>query len=397
MRKDDYFFKDTLNMKNKNKGNISRKSIVHVALGHNVEDSRVFYRECVSLSKSYNVTLICSGNETGKFTKDGVHVLQIKHRTFPLLLIHSFLRSVCVSGVVYHAQDVPGLILSFLLKLIYWNRMVIFDVHEYYDAYAFDKRKKLNKRGKIFNKIYTLLLKPVLPRLCRGIITICPIMSKDYIGLNSNIEVIYNFPKSSLLEDIKSNDKLDPKYDYLVYHGGIKEDRGIMLYPRLLKALEDEKVRLLIMGDFKFENLRTRFDDLCKELNIEHRVITTGQLLFKDTISYLKNKVRFIGLTLFTYQEDHKKAINQKIFESLYLGMPQVGSDYRIYFKKFILDNKAGLGADFHNIESQVKAVKHIFSNYDEYKNRCLEIRNDYIWETEENKLFNFYKKLLDS
>lgn len=383
-------------MKRENKNNNNCiKSVTHIGLRHSPEDSRVFYRECVSLSKSYTVNLICVENETKEFTKDGVNIIKLKQKTFPLLLIQAFFKAVRLSSEVYHVHDVEGLIISFLLKLLYWNKTIIFDVHEYYDAYALDKNKVLNKRGKVFHKMYTFLLKPALTRFCKGIIVICPIMKEDYSRLNKNVEIIYNYPKSSLLEEIKSNNKLDPKYDYLVYHGGIKEDRGIMLYPRLLKALEDGRVRLLIMGAFKYENLKSRFDNLCKELDIEHRVITTGQLPFKETISYLKNNVHFIGMTLFTYQEDHKKAINMKIFEYLYLGMPQIGSDYRIYFKKFILDNKTGIGADFHNIESQIRAAKTIFSNYDEYRNRCLEIRKNYIWETEEKKLLRYYQGLM--
>ncbi len=373
------------------------KTVIHIGLWHTIEDSRVFFRECVSLSKQYTLKLICVGDETKEFLKDGVHVFQIRKRRgffYPLFFIQAFLRAIWLSGEVYHVHEIDSLILAFLLKLFHWNKKIIFDVHEYYEDYALDKNVKRNKKAKMFFRIYTYFLKPILPRFCRGIITINPLMKDDYSRLNKHIEVIYNYPKSSLLDEIESNNALDPQYDYLVYHGGIKEDRGIMLYPQLLNALEDEKVRLLIIGGFVYDNLKAKFDNLCKELGIEHRVITTGQLPFKETISYLKNNVPYIGLTLFTYQNDHKKAINMKIFEYLYLGIPQVGSDWRIYFRKYILKPGAGIGADYYDIETQIKAVKTIFSNYDTFRNTCLDIRDNYIWETEEKKLLKFYGTL---
>jgi glycosyltransferase involved in cell wall biosynthesis len=370
------------------------KSVIHIGLWHTVEDSRVFYRECVSLSKKYAVALICVGDETKEYVKDGVRVFQIEKRFYPFFFVQAFFRAISLPGEVYHVHEVDSLLLAFFLKTFHWNKKVVFDVHEYYEDYALDKRKKLNKKAKLWFKTYTFLLKPILSRFCKGIITINPLMKEDYSRLNKSVEVIYNFPESSLLNEVKPNGLLDTHYDYLLYHGGIKEDRGILLYPRLLNALEDENVRLLVIGGFVYDNLKQRFNALCKELDIEHRVITTGQLAFKETISYLKNNVRYIGLSLFTYQNDHRKAINMKIFEYLYLGIPQVGSDWRIYFNKFILDNQAGIGADYYDINSQIKAVKTIFSNYETFRNRCLEFKDNYTWETEKNKLFRFYEKI---
>ena len=370
------------------------KTVIHIGLWHTVEDSRVFYRECLSLSKKYSVKLICLGNETKEYAKDGVRVFQIKKRFYPIFFAKAFFRAIRLPGEVYHVHEVDSLLLAFILKIFHWNNKIVFDVHEYFEDYALDKRKKLNKKAKTWFKVYTFILKPILVRLCSGIITINPLMKEDYSRLNKRVEVIYNFPDFSLLDQIKPNNLLAPQYDYLLYHGGIKEDRGILLYPRLLNALEDENVHLLVIGNFVYDNLKARFGNLCKELGIEHRVITTGQLPFKETISYLKNDVRYIGLSLFTYQNDHKKAINMKSFEYLYLGIPQVGSDWRIFFRKFILHKKAGISADYYNINSQIKAVKTIFSNYNAFKDRCLEARSNYTWETEENKLFKFYEKI---
>lgn len=370
------------------------KTVIHIAPSHSIEDARVFYRECVSLSKEYAVNLICVGGETKEFVRDGVHIFQIKKKIFPFFLIQVFFTAIRLSGEVYHVHEVDSLILSFLLKAFRWDMKIIFDVHEYFEDYALDDRKKLNKKAKAWFKIYAFLLKPILPRFCNGIVTISPLMKERYYRLNQNIEILYNYPKSSLLDEIESNNALDPQYDYLVYHGGIKEDRGIMLYPRLLSALEDERIRLLVIGRFD-KKLKIKFDDLCKELGIEHQVITTGYLPYKGLIGYLKNNVRYVGLTLFGYQEDHKKAINTKVFEYLYISIPQIGSDYRIYFRKYVLENKVGIGADYYDLETQIKAVKTILSNYAAFRNRCFEIRNDYLWETEERKLLQFYRNLL--
>lgn len=378
----------------------TRRSIIHIGLWHTIEDSRVFFRECVSLSKKFKVHLVCAGPETKEFEKMGVLVYQIKKSSYSSFIKQAFRIVSKLPGDLYHVHEIDSLLLALVKKMMCWRKKIIFDVHEYYEEYAFDKNKLLNSKAKNFNKFYVLFIKPFFLRFLSGIITINPLMQADYSKLNSNTETIYNFPEFSQLDSIKANNLLDPQLKYLVYHGGIKEDRGILIYPKLLQALNDENSRLLIIGgfpkDYPFHDLEDRFHAICKECQVERQVITTGQLPFSETISYLKNNVPMIGLTLFTYQKDHEKAINLKIFEYLYLKIPQVGSDYRIYFKKFILDNDAGQGADYYDLDSQVKAVRTIFSSFDAFRKNCLHVRNNYTWQTEEKKLFHFYETLLE-
>ena len=108
-------------MKNENKSGNYVKSVTHIGLKHVAEDSRVFYRECVSLAKPYVVNLVCVGSETKEFTKDGVNVIQMKDRSFLVLLLQTFFRAIRLPCDVYHAHDVESLIASFLLKLFIFS------------------------------------------------------------------------------------------------------------------------------------------------------------------------------------------------------------------------------------------------------------------------------------
>ena len=118
-----------------------KKKVCHFTIVHTPEDTRIFHKECKSLAKEYDVTLVTTCDTS--FDKDGVHVLGIGYpkstadRIKRIFSIIPLLRR--QKADVYHFHDPELIFTGFLLKKLY-GKTVVYDVHEHYTSKLIDKR-----------------------------------------------------------------------------------------------------------------------------------------------------------------------------------------------------------------------------------------------------------------
>lgn len=370
------------------------KKITILWLGHYFWDSRIFYKQALSLSKEFEVKCLWWIFSSKKWEFEVKWIKNIwfsSNRLF--ILFKAWWYGIKYKSDIYVAHDIDSYLVVVWIKLFRWKSKIIFDSHEYYNLYD---KAKFSKIELILLFIFSKIIKPSTIRLFNWVTVVTEDM-KDFYRLK-NKEVIYNFPSLLIFNNIKKNNLLYDNYKYFIYHWSISEDRW--LNKMLEIYIESKKIfnnlKFLIIWPFSRKTLEVDFKEKIKKLWLEKNIIITWKLSYEVTISYIKNSVPKIWFCLFSNTWQISKSIPIKMLEYLYLEIPQIWSNHIKSFNKIIVNNKTWLAINYWNIQESVNAVKEIYNNYNEYTNNCWKIKNNYTWENEEKKLLEFYKKLIN-
>jgi len=370
----------------------SNEQIIHVALRHPHYDSRVFHKESVSSAAIYHTTLLACGHDKKEW-----YELDVKKVTFGDICIwkriYSFGLYIFRSPAsLLHVHETESLLLALLIKCFRPSKKIVFDVHEYFDLYVRQEKKKWYVR--CYYWFFFYIIRPIVLPVVSHVCVVTPDMINQYTFGKKIPTVIFNYHKTDQLQEITGNNLLSKEKKYIVYHGGISKDRGALIFPELLRYLRED-INLLIIGKWNNNDLKSSFFTKCREYQVEKRVVYPGSLSFLETMAYLANEVPMIGMTLFEYQADHEKAINIKMFEYLYFGIPQIGSDYRTYYQSYIVDNGLGRGVslDAHPKDVAIE-IEDMFERFDILQHHIQGSKETWSWRSEEKKLLDLYSDL---
>ncbi len=368
------------------------KKVLIFWLAHRNWDSRVFYKQAISLSKKFYVKCLWGVFSSKKWNwkEEGIKNFWFEWNRI-IVLFKWVLYWIRNRADLYVAHDIDSYLVVVLIKLLKWKSKIIFDSHEYYDLYNLSK---FNLAWKITLFSFINIIKPFTIKLFSWITVVTEDMT-DFYKLN-NVETIFNYPEVNLLEKVKSNNVLSNKNKYLVYHWWISEDRGIYemigVFEEYLKL--DDSVRFLLIGKFSTKELEDKVLDLIKWNHLSDKIIITWQLTLIETISYLKNDVDKIWFCLFDNVWQISKSIPIKMLEYLYLEIPQIWSNHIWYFNKIIEAWRAWVWVKYWEVSNEVSAVQEIFDKYWVYVKNCKDIKNNYTWWNEEKKLLEFYNNI---
>ena len=116
--------------------------ICHVTVGHNPTDDRIFYKECSSLAKKFQVSLIAPNRE--EITKkNGVKFHLFEESGFFSNLKKVYKLAKEINADIYHVHEFELLPYFLWLKWRY-GKKIIYDAHEtiYYYFMEFTRRPK---------------------------------------------------------------------------------------------------------------------------------------------------------------------------------------------------------------------------------------------------------------
>ena len=109
--------------------------VCHMSSAHIGLDVRIFYKQCISLSKNYDVSLvICASDKEVHFAKENnINLIQLKQPSSRVnrMFIQSFkcFRSALkTNSKIYHFHDPELIPYGIILRLL--GKRVIYDVHE---------------------------------------------------------------------------------------------------------------------------------------------------------------------------------------------------------------------------------------------------------------------------
>jgi glycosyltransferase involved in cell wall biosynthesis len=366
------------------------KNICHITTVHPRYDTRIFLKECISLNKLYKVHLIVADG-LGNEVKNGVFIYDVGLRQKSRLKRaridsrKAFKKAVKLNCDLYHFHDPELIPISLKIKKI--GKKVIFDAHEDLPRQILSKPYLNKALSLVFSKIISFYESYSCPRF-DYIIAATPFIRTKFLKINSNSEVINNFP---ILGELSNNVKWSDKKNVISFVGGITKIRGIKELLEAIKISEFD-FKLKLIGEFSPIKFKEELGGLLKN----EKVNFLGYLIRIEVASCLKQSK--IGIVTFLPSPNHIDSQPNKMFEYMSAGIPVVSSNFPLW-KEIVEGNNCGLTVDPKDPKEISGAIEKLLSNdklaEEMGQNGKKAIFEKYNWGIEEKKLLNIYKKIL--
>jgi glycosyltransferase involved in cell wall biosynthesis len=243
-----------------------KSKILHCSVVHSIDDSRIFYKECVSLVNfGYNVSYIAKSSVNLNFNNStylgvNIHILKNNQR-----IINNFkVFKKALKFNIIHFHDPELIIIGLLLKL--FGKKVIYDVHENY-------RQTIFYKTNINNNFKWMLIKGIIffeflaNNLFDAIVVVTP--NIKHLFTNNRTVLVRNFPV--LTPVIKAFDF--PEKNIVIYIGSLSEKRGIIEIIKATKYFRNN-TELWIAGQWS----DIKFQKICENLNEYNNIKYLGHL-----------------------------------------------------------------------------------------------------------------------
>jgi len=372
--------------------------VCHFSSVHQVWDTRVFYRECVSLAKEFDVTLIAVGE--GNYIKQDVRVIGIpKPKNFWYRYLCTiwkvFILTVKVDTQIYHIHDAEMVPFGIVLSLL--GKKVIYDIHENTHGDILLKPWLPKPVRKILASLYNLVLK-IASRFMHFIIVVAdPKFLPNFFVKEADCTIIQNFADTSEMDEFRVIDRHLLPNNHLFYVGMIR-DMYYSIDPILeaIAILKEKGIRidLHLVGYFGSKT-NTKLDTVACWKSIQDQVHYYGFLETKE--AYKISMQCKIGICIKNQPEDMLVSHERKLFEYMAIGLPSIFCNRSIYTD---LNTKTSIGLAI-NIESPDEisvAIADLLQNDKNYaasQNNFIHSSAVYNWQKEEQKLLKLYRILL--
>ncbi|MES2800226.1 MAG: glycosyltransferase family 4 protein [Bacteroidota bacterium] len=364
------------------------KKVCHITSAHMQRDIRILIKECVSLSKNYDVHLVVLNGNDEVYNKVTIHSTSypIKRRLdrFTKGVKAVYKKALEVDADVYHLHD-PEL-LQVAKKLKRRNKIVIFDAHE--DLPAQIKGKYwINKylRGIVAWAAYTYENRTV--KKIDAVVTATPFIAERFKGIGKVVANINNYP---LLNELESATDWSQKAKEACYIGGATEIRGCT---ELVEAFDDKlDMTVNFAGNYSPDNYRG-------QLMLLHgwKYVKEHGFVGRKEVAEILGRSKY-GLVMFQAFQNHIEAQPNKMFEYMSAGIPVVTSNFPLW-KQIVEGNKCGICVEPKDPAAINKAllylVQHDAIAQQMGDNGRKAVVEKYNWEQEEIKLLALYQQLL--
>ncbi|MEO5500413.1 MAG: glycosyltransferase [Ginsengibacter sp.] len=257
------------------------------------------------------------------------------------------------------------------------KKIRIYDAHEY-----FSQLKEVITRPRVY-KVWHFIEKKMVPAFKLGY-TVSESIADEFQKLyHVNYLTIRNAPLLKEYEHKIKNAKL------IYYQGSVNEGR---CFEMLIPAMKYVNTEMVIYGD---GNFMAQTQQLIKENNLEHKVITKGKINPEElelTIAdaYIGiNLVEPVGLNQYY-------SLANKFFDYIHHNIPQVTMKFPEY-EKINNQYEVALLIDNCTVECIAEAINKLLDNEELYArlaNNCNDAKKVYNWQEEERKLISFYQSI---
>ncbi len=359
---------------------------------HRLEDERIFHKECKSLAKQMDVTLVSTSDETKEH--QGIHVVGIGYpkgawkrfkkifSVIPLLVKQK--------ADIYHFHDPELIFTGYILKKFY-GKKVVYDVHEHYTMKFLGRDfGKMSLIKKPMIKIWTWLESYIGNRMDMAVAA--DSVTVQQFSKTKSI-VIGNFPPLSFVNGIEPKGVVEKDEEFrVVYVGAIHEMRGLRKSVEAIEKVKYKNIKLHIIGDCKFPELTRLFQS-------SERVVFHGRIPWEKL--NLELKKCHVGLALlqpipgFLYYPGENIV---KLFEYAGMGIPYLISNFP-RLTNFVNKNGGGLLVDPTDTDAIARAIERLYEDNELYQRLSREgiamVKNQFNWDLQEEKLINAYQEIL--
>ena len=364
--------------------------ITHLTSAHPRYDTRIFIKECVSLSKKYEVSLIVADG-LGDEEKNGVKFYDVGKTDGRLNRIFKttkkvFQKAVALDSDVYHLHD-PEL-MPIGLKLKKLGKKVIFDAHEDLPKQLLAKPYLNSFLKKSLSKIVEKYEKYACSRF-DYVVSATPYIRDKFLKFTKSIDV-NNYP---IIEELSSTIAWEERKNQLCYVGVIAKIRGNLEVVNAMCKV-NKNINFKLAGMCYEES----FFNQLEHSNCWKRVEFIGKIK-RDEVKELLQESK-VGVVTLHPTINYKDALPVKMFEYMVAGIPVIASDFPI-LKNIIEKEKCGLCVNSLDTQEIANAINYLFKNDNE--SRAMGERgkraviDSYNWGIEEKKLFKIYREVLNA
>lgn len=366
--------------------------VVHLTSVHTRYDTRIFEKECKSLSQIYSVTLVVADGK-GDEVKDGVKIVDVgksKNKLQRILKTTQsvFKQALLENALIYHIHD-PELMYAGL-KLHKIGKKVIFDAHEDVPKQILGK-VYLSRISKWLLSNLVAIYEKVFSSKFDYVITSTPSIERKFISYGAKTQVVANYPildkNLKIVPWEERNNKICCTGAYISKIRCAKE----MLYS---VELSKHDIELHLTG--KINKGEKDLEELFDNNKIKSNLILLGWI--SQTQIFQTIRTSKIGFAVEAPLPNHFEALPIKIFDYMSMGVPIIASNFPLW-TEIVEGNRCGVCVNPMIPEEIAKAIDYIISNPEEAqkmsKNGQKAVLEKYNWAIEEKQLKNIYNKLI--
>ncbi len=376
---------------------VNHIKVCHFASVHTINDTRVFYRECQSLAKVYDITLIGIGNFSGQ--KNGVNIIGIpkpKSRIHRLVFTTwiVFFKALRINARVYHIHDAELLPFGIILSIL--GKKVIYDIHE--NTYEDIRHKPWipTPMKWIFSRSYKLL-ECISSHFMHFIIVVAKHELASHF-CKRRYTIIQNFADTEELKPYRVENRSSLSENRLLYMGTIQDmyyDFNILADAVALLLNENIPIKIHVVG-FAKNYIHNEWHLHPQYALLKEHFHFAGHQ--SPQYAYEISQQCKIGICLKNQPESILVSHERKFFEYMALGLPSICCDSHIY--KDILDTcKCGKSANLTDARSIADALKQMLNEPQLLDNMAKEgiKASDQLfnWSSQEKILLELYQKLI--
>lgn len=361
--------------------------ICHLTSVHPELDTRIFWKECVSLQKAgFDVSLVVAGAEDKVVEGVKIHGVRKYTQRFQRILKSGapiLEKAIEIDADVYHFHDSE--LLSVGVQLRKRGKTVIYDSHE-------DLPRQI-------------LTKPWIPKVLRPLVSrwveryengrakkmSCIVAATPHIRerfakvTTAPVECVCNYP---ILNEITETTEWTEKQKAACYVGGIFPERGIF---EMVRAIEKTDARLKLAGAFSPATLQQQVE---QEPGWQ-KVDFAGYIGRKEINRMLGESM--VGLLLLHPMPSYIDSLPIKLFEYMAAGIPVVCSDFPLW-RDIVEGSGCGVCIDPMDTGKAAAAIQKLIDSPEEAhrmgtagRKAALSIYN---WDSQAEILINLYKNL---
>lgn len=330
------------------------KRVIHLTSVHGAHDTRILYRECVSLINSKYEPILIAPGESGLIANI-VHIGLGRRRRLLLriFLIHPKIlwSAYLARAPIYHFHDPELIPIGLLLKAT--GAKVVYDVHEFY--------------SEIIPLRVPWFLRDVVRRLCHAFLEKFPSRWFDYLVFPtealrqeySNVQkssTLFNFP---LLKASASARESSVAKDFdLIFVGTVSPFRA-----KIMVAVAEELVRRGVQLRFLFVGIAPSTVEWIKETFpagfVASHLHFVARVPYGEVLDYMRRSR--IGYNYHPMEKRFEVAIPMKVFEYMLAGIPVVTSKFPELERLLDADREVVFCGE--DVASQADAIQGLLDN----------------------------------
>ena len=369
---------------------MTKKVIVHITTVHPRRDTRIFYRECLSVNKHGYKCVLIVADGMGDEVFEGINIVDIGKTPNRLNnLFKSYFRILNkvkeLKPAVVHFHDPELIFVGARIK----NIPVVFDIHENIPSQILDKPYI----PKIFRQPISFCYKQLENFLIKRFHLVLAEHSykSRYKDKGKSVTTILNMPEIGHFEPFINHTR---KGHEIFYIGEISSDRGIHVLLDALRILKKRKVEFYmhLVGPM---TQKTKMD-----INTQHILDSVrfyGRMDSKKGFELSRNCIA--GISILKPIKNFVGSYSTKIFEYMAIGLPVITSNFPLY-KDVVERYDCGYCIDPNSPEELANKMEGLIKSETDVNrmgvNGSNAIKSHFNWASEEEKLRMLYRGIFE-